>query len=89
MELLPGDANGAGSETLSTYTALGADVRKLLLTSIFGLTLVDLETILEKLIFTLRVTAACLLLGSSHQSHQGEQKKNYMNRFKHKLVWAE
>ena len=27
MEVLPGDANGAGSETLSTYTALGADVR--------------------------------------------------------------
>ena len=26
MELLAGDANGAGSETLSTYTALGADV---------------------------------------------------------------
>ena len=26
-EVLPGDANGAGSETLSTYTALGADVR--------------------------------------------------------------
>ena len=74
MELLPGDANGAGSETLSTYTALGADVRKLLLTSIFGSAFVDLETILEKLIFTLRVTAACLPLGFSHQSHQGEQK---------------
>ena len=38
MEVLQGDANGAGSETLSTYTALGADVRKFLLTSIFGST---------------------------------------------------
>ena len=53
MEVFAGDANGAGSETLSTYTALGADVSTPLtldnflftsillsiLTSIFGLTL--------------------------------------------------
>ena len=45
MEVFAGDANGAGSETLSTYTALGTDVstpltlKNFLLTSIFGLTL--------------------------------------------------
>ena len=72
-ELLSGDANGAGSETLSTYTALGADVSNdlsnpslvYLLTSMFASTLFDAKRKenLTKHIFSTQSNSGVLATG--------------------------
>ena len=62
-ELLSGDANGAGSETLSTYTALGADVSNDLSNPSF---------LLESLSFNINVRfniVGCKKKTKSYQTH--------------------